>query len=192
VPTLLAGFINEMHDAAVTLEKAGNAVFSPHFITWSCPPQPGGAGAGGTAPGCGNLCIYGGRYCAPDPTEGTEVDQQTAGREGCVSRCVTPIGQSYIVNQSRVPLFPLRPIGVVVCAVHPRRRESAVVRVQRKLGRDREPAPAVFVPRAIRPAPHRAVAVVGLRRAARGPLQDDGGGGLYYFSTLSLFFQLSE
>jgi hypothetical protein len=68
----IAGFVDEMHDAAVKLEKAGNALFSPHFITWSCT----GAGAGN----CANLCIYGGRYCAPDPTEGTEVDPTTAAK----------------------------------------------------------------------------------------------------------------
>ena len=49
----IAGFVNEMHDAAVTLEKAGDASFSPHFITWSCPTKD-------SPDGCGGLCIYGG------------------------------------------------------------------------------------------------------------------------------------
>jgi WD40 repeat protein len=41
---------------------------------------------------------------------------------GCVSLCMTPIGQPCIVNQRRVTLFRLRPIGVVVCGAHSTRR----------------------------------------------------------------------
>lgn len=68
----VGAFVNEMHDAAMKLEKEGDASFSPHFITWSCMDS--------SRPDCKDLCIFGGRYCAPDPTEGTGVDAAIAAK----------------------------------------------------------------------------------------------------------------
>ena len=60
--------------SAVDLEEQGAASFSPHYVTWSCPV------ALNDTEKCGGLCINGGRYCAPDPTDGPDVDPNIADR----------------------------------------------------------------------------------------------------------------
>jgi hypothetical protein len=65
------GFIAEMAPAATSLEKAGAASFSPHFVTWSCGDRT-------SKERCGEMCINGGRYCAPNPAEGADVDAAEA------------------------------------------------------------------------------------------------------------------
>lgn len=65
------GFVNEMKVAAQTMEQTGAASFSPHFLSWSCVDSfdPDLA--------CPSLCVNHGRYCAPDPVEGADVDAAT-------------------------------------------------------------------------------------------------------------------
>ena len=72
--TRTQGFISDIMSSAVDLEKQGAASFSPHYVTWSCPV------AENDTEKCGGLCINGGRYCAPDPTDGPDVDPNIADR----------------------------------------------------------------------------------------------------------------
>lgn len=64
-------FINEMATPAAKLEKSGAASFSPHFITWACRKDSV------EESDCDRLCINKGRYCAPDPISGVDVDAAT-------------------------------------------------------------------------------------------------------------------
>ena len=66
--TRTQGFIRDIMSSAVDLEEQGSASFSPHYVTWSCPI------AANNSEKCGGLCINEGRYCAPDPTDGQDVD----------------------------------------------------------------------------------------------------------------------
>ena len=66
--TRTQGFIRDIMSSAVDLEEQGSASFSPHYVTWSCPI------AANDSEKCGGLCINEGRYCAPDPTDGQDVD----------------------------------------------------------------------------------------------------------------------
>ena len=67
----LEAFINEMATPAAKLEKSGAASFSPHFITWACRKDSV------EESDCDRLCINKGRYCAPDPISGVDVDAAT-------------------------------------------------------------------------------------------------------------------
>ena len=67
-------FISDIMSSAVDLEEQEAASFSPHYVTWSCPV------AVNDTEKCGGLCINGGRYCAPDPTDGPDVDPNIADR----------------------------------------------------------------------------------------------------------------
>ena len=64
-------FVNEMKPAAQKLERANTTSFSLHFLSWSC------ADSGNPETSCPNMCVNKGRYCAPDPTEGSGVDAAT-------------------------------------------------------------------------------------------------------------------
>ena len=63
-------FVSEMKPAAQTLERQNATAFTPHFLTWSC------ADSGDTS--CPDMCVNKGRYCAPNPAEGSGVDAATA------------------------------------------------------------------------------------------------------------------
>ena len=54
-------FIKDFKIVAQTLEKGGYTQFTPHYITWLCPPEYI------TDPACVSQCINNGRYCCPDP-----------------------------------------------------------------------------------------------------------------------------
>ncbi len=51
-------FVRAMRPRAQELEASGQARFSPHFVTWSCPPEYVGTSE------CKNECIMDGMYCA--------------------------------------------------------------------------------------------------------------------------------
>jgi len=55
------GFIKDFKETAVTLEKNGYTQFTPHYVTWLCPPEAI------DEPFCVQQCINNGRYCCPDP-----------------------------------------------------------------------------------------------------------------------------
>jgi len=65
-------FVNEMKPAAQMLERANVTSFTPHFLSWSC------SDSGNPTTSCPNMCVNKGRYCAPDPVEGSGVDAATA------------------------------------------------------------------------------------------------------------------
>ena len=54
-------FIRDFSTVAQTLEKGGYTQFTPHYVTWLCPPEYI------TDPACVSQCINNGRYCCPDP-----------------------------------------------------------------------------------------------------------------------------
>lgn len=54
-------FLRSFKGPAMILEQGGYTLFSPHYITWYCPPEERDS-----VP-CKNQCINNGRYCAPDP-----------------------------------------------------------------------------------------------------------------------------
>ncbi|KAE8819790.1 vacuolar-sorting receptor 7-like [Hordeum vulgare] len=56
-----AAFVAAFRGHAQLLEKAGDALFTPHYITWFCPAEYRGTRQ------CASQCINRGRYCAPDP-----------------------------------------------------------------------------------------------------------------------------
>ncbi|CAI5929857.1 unnamed protein product [Closterium sp. NIES-64] len=57
----LTNFLDKFKGLAITLEQGGYTLFTPHYITWYCPPDEVDSIA------CKNQCIHKGRYCAPDP-----------------------------------------------------------------------------------------------------------------------------
>nr|BAK00261.1 predicted protein [Hordeum vulgare subsp. vulgare] len=59
-----AAFVAAFRGHAQLLEKAGDALFTPHYITWFCPAEYRGTRQ------CASQCINRGRYCAPDPEGG--------------------------------------------------------------------------------------------------------------------------
>jgi hypothetical protein len=60
------GFIRDFAPVAQTLEMGGYTQFTPHYVTWLCPPQYI------DSPDCVSQCINNGRYCCPDPDDDFE------------------------------------------------------------------------------------------------------------------------
>jgi len=56
-------FIRDMALTAQTLERGAFTQFTPHYITWLCPPEFI------DDPACVAQCINRGRYCCPDPDD---------------------------------------------------------------------------------------------------------------------------
>ncbi|KAI6704832.1 hypothetical protein NL676_007794 [Syzygium grande] len=56
-------FVKNFKGHAQILEKRGYTLFTPHYITWYCPP------AFVESNQCKSQCINRGRYCAPDPEQ---------------------------------------------------------------------------------------------------------------------------
>ncbi|KAK6254256.1 hypothetical protein QUC31_015976 [Theobroma cacao] len=56
-------FVKNFKGHAQILEKGGYTFFTPHYITWFCPP------AFVFSSQCKSQCINHGRYCAPDPEQ---------------------------------------------------------------------------------------------------------------------------
>ena len=48
---------------ATSLEQGGYTQFTPHYVTWLCPPEYI------NDPACVSQCINNGRYCCPDPDD---------------------------------------------------------------------------------------------------------------------------
>lgn len=66
-------FIREFAPVAKQLDQGGYAQFTPHYVTWLCPP------AYVDSPECVGQCINDGRYCCPDPDE--DLDRGYSGRD---------------------------------------------------------------------------------------------------------------
>ncbi|KAL3538805.1 hypothetical protein ACH5RR_002171 [Cinchona calisaya] len=60
---MLMNFVKDFKGAAQILEKGSYTQFTPHYITWYCPP------AFTVSKQCKSQCINHGRYCAPDPEQ---------------------------------------------------------------------------------------------------------------------------
>ena len=60
------GFIRDFASAAKTLEQGGYTQFTPHYVTWLCPPESVHEDF------CVKQCINNGRYCCPDPDDDFE------------------------------------------------------------------------------------------------------------------------
>ncbi|XP_044378699.1 vacuolar-sorting receptor 1-like [Triticum aestivum] len=58
-------FLKRFKGVAQTLEKKGYTQFTPHYITWYCPENFV------LSKQCKSQCINHGRYCAPDPEQGS-------------------------------------------------------------------------------------------------------------------------
>jgi hypothetical protein len=81
---------------AQLLEKAGDALFTPHYIIRFCPAQFAGTRQ------CASQCINHGRYCAPDPEgdlgagyEGKDVVVENL-RQLCVHRVANARNASWV------------------------------------------------------------------------------------------------
>ncbi|ESQ52104.1 hypothetical protein EUTSA_v10016381mg [Eutrema salsugineum] len=59
-------FIKNFKGKAQILEKGGHTLFTPHYISWSCPKELLHSMQ------CKTQCINQGRYCAPDPEQDFE------------------------------------------------------------------------------------------------------------------------
>ena len=70
-------FIRDFSAVATSLEQGGYTQFTPHYVTWLCPPEYI------NDPACVSQCINNGRYCCPDPD-----DDLSRGYSG---RVVTPL-----------------------------------------------------------------------------------------------------
>jgi hypothetical protein len=57
------GFVRDFASAAKTLEQGGYTQFTPHYVTWLCPPEAVHEDF------CVKQCINNGRYCCPDPDD---------------------------------------------------------------------------------------------------------------------------
>jgi hypothetical protein len=55
------GFVRDFASAAKTLEQGGYTQFTPHYVTWLCPPEAVHEDF------CVKQCINNGRYCCPRP-----------------------------------------------------------------------------------------------------------------------------
>ncbi|KAM0916844.1 hypothetical protein ACQ4PT_009877 [Festuca glaucescens] len=91
-----AAFVSAFRGHAQLLEKAGDALFTPHYITWFCPSQFAGTRQ------CASQCINHGRYCAPDPEgdlgagyEGKDVVFENL-RQLCVHRVANARNSSWV------------------------------------------------------------------------------------------------
>ena len=56
-------FIRDFSSVATSLEQGGYTQFTPHYVTWLCPPEYI------NDPACVSQCINNGRYCCPDPDD---------------------------------------------------------------------------------------------------------------------------
>ncbi|KAL5988195.1 hypothetical protein ACLOJK_035958 [Asimina triloba] len=61
----LLSFLKSFKGSAQALEQGGYTRFTPHYVTWYCPP------AFVFSRQCKSQCINRGRYCAPDPNQGS-------------------------------------------------------------------------------------------------------------------------
>ncbi|XP_050234397.1 vacuolar-sorting receptor 6-like [Mercurialis annua] len=89
-------FVKNFKGHAQILEKGGFTMFTPHYITWYCPP------AFILSNQCKSQCINHGRYCAPDPEQdfgegyqGKDVVIENL-RQLCVHRVGNESGRSWV------------------------------------------------------------------------------------------------
>ena len=89
-------FIKNFKGHAQLLERARYTLFTPHYITWYCPP------AYLLSSQCKSQCINHGRYCAPDPEknfgvgyEGKDVVIENL-RQLCVYRVANESGKPWV------------------------------------------------------------------------------------------------
>ena len=87
-------FIRDMALTAQTLERGAFTQFTPHYITWLCPPEFI------DDPACVAQCINRGRYCCPDPD-----DDFRAGFSGVdvVMENLRSLCAFQILNQTETP-----------------------------------------------------------------------------------------
>ncbi|KAK1687100.1 hypothetical protein QYE76_047948 [Lolium multiflorum] len=91
-----AAFVSAFRGHAQLLEKAGDALFTPHYIIRFCPARFAGTRQ------CASECINHGRYCAPDPEgdlgagyEGRDVVVENL-RQLCVHRVANARNASWV------------------------------------------------------------------------------------------------
>ncbi|KAF3793347.1 Vacuolar-sorting receptor 6 [Nymphaea thermarum] len=89
-------FVKNFRGHAQLMEKGGFTLFTPHYITWYCPP------AYITSSQCKSQCINNGRYCAPDPErdfdrgyEGKDVLLENL-RQLCVHRVANDSNRAWV------------------------------------------------------------------------------------------------
>ncbi|CAN0920142.1 Vacuolar-sorting receptor 6 [Linum grandiflorum] len=89
-------FVKNFKGHAQILERGGYTLFTPHYITWYCPP------AFVLSIQCKSQCINNGRYCAPDPDQdfsqgyqGKDVVFENL-RQLCVHRVANESGRSWV------------------------------------------------------------------------------------------------
>ncbi|KAL2340140.1 hypothetical protein Fmac_008080 [Flemingia macrophylla] len=89
-------FVKNFKGHAQILERGGYTLFTPHYITWFCPPPFI------LSSQCKSQCINHGRYCAPDPEkdfgegyEGKDVVFENL-RQLCVHRVANESNRSWV------------------------------------------------------------------------------------------------
>nr|KYP60200.1 Vacuolar-sorting receptor 7 [Cajanus cajan] len=89
-------FVKNFKGHAQILERGGYTLFTPHYITWFCPPPFI------LSSQCKSQCINRGRYCAPDPEkdfgegyEGKDVVYENL-RQLCVHRVANESNRSWV------------------------------------------------------------------------------------------------
>ncbi|BAT80217.1 hypothetical protein LR48_Vigan468s004000 [Vigna angularis] len=89
-------FVKSFKGHAQILERGGYTLFTPHYITWFCPPPFI------LSSQCKSQCINHGRYCAPDPEkdfgegyEGKDVVYENL-RQLCVHRVANESNRSWV------------------------------------------------------------------------------------------------
>ncbi|KAI9401057.1 hypothetical protein POPTR_001G075600v4 [Populus trichocarpa] len=89
-------FVKNFKGHAQILERGGYTLFTPHYITWFCPPPFI------LSTQCKSQCINHGRYCAPDPEhdlgvgyQGKDVVSENL-RQLCVHRVANETGRSWV------------------------------------------------------------------------------------------------
>lgn len=89
-------FVKDFKGHAQILEKGGYTLFTPHYITWYCPPPFILSNQ------CKSQCINHGRYCAPDPEkdfgegyQGKDVVFENL-RQLCVHRVANESNRSWV------------------------------------------------------------------------------------------------
>ncbi|KHN26599.1 Vacuolar-sorting receptor 6 [Glycine soja] len=89
-------FVKNFKGHAQILERGGYTLFTPHYITWFCPPPFI------LSSQCKSQCINHGRYCAPDPEkdfgegyEGKDVVYENL-RQLCVHRVANESNRSWV------------------------------------------------------------------------------------------------
>ncbi|CAL1402551.1 unnamed protein product [Linum trigynum] len=89
-------FVKDFKGHAQILERGGYTLFTPHYITWYCPP------AFVLSSQCKSQCINNGRYCAPDPEQDFDGGYQGKDvvfenlRQLCVHRTANETGRSWV------------------------------------------------------------------------------------------------